>query len=539
MSKCEFLAPIDFSNSDCRGTWSVMTEFRKRGDSWDFSSVESDLARLGVAESQVVMARLTEGVVATAAVIERAASRVREMSLRFRALKEVESSQRSLRDPASDLNQTLQSVRRSIQALASESEGNDFGLDLARPHSATSATEPLVLDEITAFVQRFIILKRSELTVISLWIAHTWAFEASDTTPYLAITSAAMRAGKTRLLEVLELIVRKPWRTGRVTPAALSRKVESDCPTLLLDEWDATARGNQEFTETLRGILNSGHRRNGKVSVCGPKSTGYLPTDFHVFCPKAIAGIGKLPETIADRSIQIRLKRKGPGEKVDRFRTKLVLGDANRLRGRLMAWVREHLESLKVARPELPEFLSDRQQDGAEPLLAIADAAGGNWPSQARAALMELCSSSDSVEESHGVMLLADIRDTFCETDAEELSSRVLVDALLKFEGRPWPALDHFGPITPNMLARLLAPFEILPRNVRTGRVVLKGYKRAFFSDAWHRYLTPLASPIPGTTDATPLQPARELTEVQLHKKPPEPDVAASNDMAFASGRHL
>jgi Protein of unknown function (DUF3631) len=95
-------------------------------------------------------------------------------------------------------------------------------------------------------------------------------------------------------------------------------------------------------------------------------------------------------------------------------------------------------------------------------------------------------------------------------------------------DGRPWPAFDHSGPITPNVLARLLAPFDIFPRILRSGRSVVKGYKRVWFSDGWNRYLTPLAPPEPGPTDATPLPPAKELTQVQLNKKPPEPDVAAS-----------
>jgi hypothetical protein len=187
-----------------------------------------------------------------------------------------------------------------------------------------------------------------------------------------------MRSGKTRLLEILELLVRSPWR---VTGAALCRKIESDCSTLLLDEWDAMSRANNESTETLRGMLNSGHRRDGKVSSCGPKTAGFQPTDFSVFCPKVIAGIGKVPATIADRSIPIRLKRKAPGEKIERFRKKLVLANANTLKACLICWARTHLEELKVAKPQLPECLSDRQQDGAEPLLAIADAAGGDWPS--------------------------------------------------------------------------------------------------------------------------------------------------------------
>jgi hypothetical protein len=247
-----------------------------------------------------------------------------------------------------------------------------------------------------------------------------------------------------------------------------------------------------------------------------------------VFCPKVIAGIGKLPETIADRAISIRLKRKAPGEKVARFRTKLASGDANSLKAQLRSWVSANLEDLKDAHPELPECLSDRQQDGAEPLLAIADAAGDDWPSQGRAALAELCSSNNAADESLGVSLLSDIRDIFSETDAEELSSRELVGALSKLDGRPWPALDYSGPITPNVLARILAPFDIFPRNLRIGSSVVKGYRRACFSDGWNRYLTPLAPLVPSPTAATPLQLAKALTQVQLDKKPPEPDVAAS-----------
>ena len=124
--------------------------------------------------------------------------------------------------------------------------------------------------------------------------------------------------------------------------------------------------------------------------------------------------------------------------------------------------------------------------------------------------------------------LLSDIRDIFRETDAVELSSKELIGALSKLDGRPWPAFDHSGPITPNILARLLAPFDIFPRNLRCGRSVVKGYKGVGFSDAWNRYLPAPAPPVPGPTAATSLQPAKELTQLQLNKKPPEPDVAAS-----------
>lgn len=530
VSRCGALAPTHFTNSECRGVWLVIAEFHKLGISWDLSSVASELARQGSAEPEATLARLTEGAVEII-VIERAVANVRTMSLRCRLVKEIDSFQRSLMDPANELRQAVRSTLRKIEGFAAEYEHIDLGIELVGPNlGASNAVGVHVLDEIAGFVQRFVILSKSELLVISLWIAHSWAFEASDATPYLSVTSAEMRSGKTRLLEILELLVRGPWRTGRVTAAALARKIESDCPTLLLDEWDATARGNQEFTETLRGILNSGHRRDGKVSVCGPKSAGYQPTDFRVFCPKVIAGIGKLPGTIADRSIPIRLKRKAPGEKVERLRTKLVSGDANDLKARLRSWVSTHLEDLKNARPDLPECLSDRQQDSAEPLLAIADAAGGDWPVRARAALRELYSANSAVDESVGVMLLSDIRDIFCELNAEGLASKELAKALGKVEGRAWPTWDHPRPLTPNSLARLLAPFEIFPRNLRIGRSVVKGYQRECFGDSWNRYLSPLSVPIPGPSGATPLQAAPERTDVEFGKKLPEPDVAVSDE---------
>jgi len=239
MSKCGILTPTHFTNSDCRAVWSVMAELHKQGGSWDSASVASELSRQGTQEPEANIDRLTDGVIATVG-IGRAAAKVRQMSLRCRVAREVESFQRSVLDPASDLIQTLQSNRRAIESYAAEFEEI---IVLAGPNPGTSRTDSNVLDEIGVFVRRYVVLRKSELLIISLWIAHTWAIEASETTPYLAVTSAEMRSGKTRLLEILDLLVRKPWQTGRVSAAVLARKIENDCPTMLLDEWDATARG--------------------------------------------------------------------------------------------------------------------------------------------------------------------------------------------------------------------------------------------------------------------------------------------------------
>jgi hypothetical protein len=186
----------------------------------------------------------------------------------------------------------------------------------------------------------------------------------------------------------------------------------------------------------------------------------------------------------------------------------------------------------------LPDSLSDRQQDGAEPLLAIADAAGGDWPSQGRAALIELCTGSAATDESVGVRLLADIRDLFRKRDVDQLASREMVNELLRIEGSPWAGLGRSEPMTPNSLARLLAPFDIAPRDLRFGASVVKGYRRNGFSDGWNRYLPPdSGAPVSGT--ATPLQVPEEPGERQLGRRPPESDVAAAERSQSAILRTL
>src|SRR5439155_13386826 len=130
---------------------------------------------------------------------------------------------------------------------------------------------------------------------LALWTEHTHAVEAADATPYINVTSVEKRSGKSRLLEVLELLVRRPWFTGRTSAAALYRKTHAEGPTLLLDESDAAFK-DREYSEAARSILNSGWRRGGKATVCVGQGDVSV-RDFNTFSPKAIAGIGRLPDT--------------------------------------------------------------------------------------------------------------------------------------------------------------------------------------------------------------------------------------------------
>jgi hypothetical protein len=345
-----------------------------------------------------------------------------------------------------------------------------------------------LLDQLAAFIRRFVVMSAVQVTVLVLWVVHTAALDAAETTPYLAITSPEKRSGKTRLLELLELLVPRPWLTGRVTAAVLARKVDAERPTLLLDESDAAFKGDKEYAEALRGLLNTGHRVGGKASICVGQGANLSYRDFSTFGAKAIAGIGGLPDTVADRSIPIRLARKGPDETAERFRRREVEPEATRLRERVERFAAGSLEALAAARPHLPDQLDDRGQDAAEPLLAIADLAGGDWPARARQALVELRDGVDVDDESSGVRLLADIRQVFGA--AERLATTELLNRLSALEESPWGDW-HGRPLTSRALAKLLKPYGVKSRSVRVADdSTPKGYQREQFEDAWKRYLS-------------------------------------------------
>jgi hypothetical protein len=355
-----------------------------------------------------------------------------------------------------------------------------------------------LLDDLSQFIRRFVALSHEQADTCALWVVHTHAIEAAAFTPYLSITSALPRSGKTTLLELLSLLAAKPWHTGRVTAAVLVRKIDKDHPTLLLDESDAAFQANRDYAEALRGVLNTGYERDGKHSMCVQGKNEWVPKDFSTFCPKAIAGIGRLPDTVEDRSIPIRLKRKLANEECERFRKRKVRPEAEGLRVRAAKWAKRHVKALSNAEPEMPCELNDRQQDVCEPLIAIADCAGEKWPERARQALIALLTAQVAREDSHGVRLLADIRAYFERGFTEDrVKSAALLDWLNSIEESPWAEFNKGFPLKAAGMARLLNPFDICPRDLRFDSGVFKGYERADFEDVWSRYL-PLPSPTEG-----------------------------------------
>jgi hypothetical protein len=256
----------------------------------------------------------------------------------------------------------------------------------------------------------------------------------------------------------------------------------------LPDETDAAFQVKSESGEALQGLLNCGFRRGLGYTTCVAVGNDWKAQKFDVFCAKAIAGIGHLPDTVADRSIPIKLKRKLKTETCEKFRNRTVRKPAGVLSGRASKWAASSIGQLKKAEPMMPEELGDRQQDACEPLVAIADLAAGEWPTRIRRALVELCVGGAEASGSEQESLFADIRMLFELSKSDRLSSHDLKSNLMR-DGSQWADCERGRPLTQSGLARLLRPFDIAPRDIRFGSSTRKGYYKANFEDAWSRYL--------------------------------------------------
>ena len=357
-----------------------------------------------------------------------------------------------------------------------------------------------LLDLILAFLCAYIVFpSRDAAIVCALWVAHTWPFRSFDCTPYLHIFSPVKMCGKSRVLECLKLVCRAPWYTIQPTEAVLFRKIQAHCPTLLLDEIDTvfTKGATDPNKEGTRAVLNAGYERGATVPRCqGPH---HELKDFAVFCPKAIAGLGNLPDTVASRSIKILLSRRKRGQKVQKLRKREAQKAAVPIIEGLKAWSSrpDVLRALRDARPSFPSGLSDRGEDIAEPLLAIAEMARGEWIQWARKALSKLMAPGATDEEEIEIQLLLAIREIF-QTGNTHISSDDLLKALVRRQGEPFGALwgkniadgNIDGPA--RKLAKLLKDFGIVPRPIREGGEISRGYPLEAFEDSFESYLPPL-----------------------------------------------
>ncbi len=376
---------------------------------------------------------------------------------------------------------------RKGEPCLAEVLAEDFEDVLVKPCEPNAGTDPDVIGKAESFIQRFCILPEAAYLPLALWTVATHVSDAFGAFPYIALTSPVKRCGKTRVLEVLELLCAKPLRITSASPASIFRLMKGS-PTLLLDEVEPLRNANpSESTRTILSILNAGHRKGATVMRCEATGKDWEPVPFQVYGPKAFAAIGRLPDTLLDRCICIPMQRKQASQRVARFLFARTPSEAEPLRKTIAEWAELRLDAVRESYESMSDlgFLEDREADLWMPLFAVCTVAAPDRIEELKRCARLLCGAkaADDAEDSHALKLLADVRRVWANGKPHMLTA-ALLDALKRIPDGPW------GELEPRELARVLRPFGPTPRQVRVnGGATGKGYLRAEFEGAFSRYL--------------------------------------------------
>ena len=330
--------------------------------------------------------------------------------------------QRRRRQEAKRLGISVAALDKLVRQTRAQAEEEDSAL----PHWQVEPwDEPVdgadLLADLERVFVRYIYLPKGASVALALWTLHAWTADAGDISPFLVLVSPTKRCGKTNLLIILLYLTPRSELASNISPSALFRYIEEIRPTLLIDEANSFVKDDEE----MRGILNSGHTKAAAHVIRNVEVNGeHKPRRFSTWAPKAIATIRALADTLEDRAVVLTLQRKPKGATVERLR-KRDNSEFAELRRKALRWANDNFDRLTDPDPEIPDALNDRAADNWRPLLAIADLAGGDWPTKAREAALIL--SGEDVSALN-VDLLADIKKAFGDLDA--MTSADLVAAL-------------------------------------------------------------------------------------------------------------
>lgn len=389
----------------------------------------------------------------------------------------------------------------------------DIGLESTPDAShASEETTPIIdanlvgaLDDIAAWISRYAILPNEiDAKVLALWAAHTWIATELYTTPRLVISSPVPGSGKTRVLELLEHICSDPRLTVSSSPAALYRRIArahesgiGKLPTILFDETDTIFNGRPgPGAEGLRGLINAGYKAGATVDRCGGEDSDFDVIEFPVYAPVALAGLaGHMPDTITSRAILIEMQKRSSGESVAPYRARRAESEICHARKTVERWSNSARSKVANYEPVMPPGVEDRPAEVWEPLLIVADLAGGHWPQTARTACQAAIQRPIVRAPSRSVELLEDVREVMGHGQSlsyprlAKVPTTTLLRLLQDLPNSQWKDLN------PRSLAGLLAQFSVAPGTIRIAETTAKGYNvapsrgRPGLQDAWRRYL--------------------------------------------------
>lgn len=344
----------------------------------------------------------------------------------------------------------------------------------------------VLADSINNLLNKYLSLPDGASETMTMWILHTYGVNLFDFTPRLCILSPEKRCGKTSLLTLLHYLSFQTIIVAGITTAAMFRSIDKWHPTVIIDEIDTFLKENSE----LRGVINVGYNKNGRVSRTETVGKRVDIKLFDCYAPVAMAGIGSIPGTIADRGIIITMRRKMRCEDIPQIRTRNIIPITEELQRKCLRFMLDNSERIANVKPDIPITFNDRAADIWEPLYAIATAISPEWLERVRSASIKLIRANDLDDEAApGEKLLSDIKQIFDDKNREWIATTELVGLLNKIENSPWGEWNNGKGLTVHSLPKLLRPFGIVSEQSRVDGSRSRRYNRKQFTDVFSRYL--------------------------------------------------
>lgn len=354
-----------------------------------------------------------------------------------------------------------------------------------------SENPDILLQEVFEHISTYCVLPSDgHVLAVVLWAAHTHFIQQLDSTPRLSLQSPDKQSGKTRLLEVMQPLLRDPLNIVNMTPAVMFRAIEQWQPTFIIDEIDAFfpkgMRSVDQAKEDIRGMINAGHRRGQTVMRVSQKDHDKLDR-FHVFCPVVLAGISSLPDTIEDRAVILHMRRRRPEEEIAPYRQSLDDPKGAALGARLKAWA----ESADLPQLDAGDMsLEDRPADVWEPLYRVAKLAGGAWLGLLDKNAENIRNMGRVQNDDNRVELLRDIRIIMQKDDSRGMHTAQLVAKLNNIQDSPWQYMENGRGLNAWSMSGMLKEYGIKPGQLKIKGLNNNGYRWADFEDSMARYLT-------------------------------------------------
>ena len=341
----------------------------------------------------------------------------------------------------------------------------------------------------------------SDLDLLTLWAVHTHLVMETYTTPRLQIDSPVPESGKTTVIEHLERLCRRSIQMATISsPAMLTRMLDKEIRTILIDEADRALDPKKEGIADTIAVLNSGYKRGGTRPVLVPvKGGGWDVKEMPTFSPVALAGNNPtLPDDTKSRIIRVLLMPDHSGL-IEESDWEKIEDEARALHDDIAVWADRVRDQVKQHSPDLPDGITGRFREKWAPLKRVADVAGGEWPKRTDVMALndkkewEMDREDGLLREAPAVALLRHIQEVWPpnqdrSANADFVPSKELISKLVTGYPEMWGPMNPSGNgvLTAKRLGAMLAKAYKI-HSVQPDRGGPRGYHLASFLRPWHR----------------------------------------------------